>query len=77
MRQKRNYWWFAIYLGGFKDQSGAHGLLQKHNLLEKKDETPEQVDRRIQELAYHFWGDSIHGERYPQIYKQMEAISLD
>lgn len=77
MRQDRNYWWFAVYLSGFKDQGGAYELLQKHSLLEKEDETPEQVDTKIKRLAFHFWGDSIHGDRYPQIYKQMEAISLD
>jgi hypothetical protein len=77
MQKKMNYWWFAVYLGGFEDKSGAYDLLKKHKLLEKEDETPQQVDSQIQEVGHYFWGNSIYGDRYPQIYKQIEAIELE
>ena len=76
IRQNRNYWWFAIYVGGFKDKNGVYELLKKYNLLEEEDGTLDQVTRKIQEIAYQCWGDNIYEGRYPQFYKQIEAIGL-
>ena len=74
MRRNQNYWWFSVYLGGFEDQIGAYELLDKYNLLDKNYETPERVKKEIREVGYNLWGGG-RGDRYPQIYKEIEAIS--
>ena len=74
MSQESARWWFAVYLGGFYNKINAYKFLKSHDLL-NDDNRPEQtVNEETRILAARIWFDGMNDDKYPMIYKLIEAI---